>query len=105
MLLLLGVTSGSPVASVGVEKSTDEPGEVASFDGIPGVGQEAVGDGKPLEDLRWGDLHFRKISLAGTQEWHRAGRSVSTGGTEAGTSMLKRVAQSRGRRVRINRTW
>lgn len=50
MLLSLGVTSGSPVASVGVEKSTDEAGEAASLDAIPGVGQEAVGDGKPLED-------------------------------------------------------
>lgn len=31
-----------------------------------------MGDGKPLEDLRWGDLHFRKISLAGTQEGQSA---------------------------------
>lgn len=37
---------------VGVEKSTDQVGEVASLDAIPRVGHKAVGNGKPPEGLR-----------------------------------------------------
>ena len=54
-----------PEPGGGVEQSTDEAGEVASLDALPGAGPEA--DGKPLEGVRWGHLRLRKMPLAGTQ--------------------------------------
>lgn len=52
-----------------VEESTVEAGEVVSLGAIPGVGHETVGDGKPWK-VQGGGI-FKKMPLAGTQEWHR----------------------------------
>ena len=61
--------SGSPGAwpIVGGRGEPREAGEAASLDAVLGVGHKTVGDGKPLEGLRWGHLRFRKIPLARVQ--------------------------------------
>lgn len=72
---------------MGVEENADAAREEASIDAIPG--DEAVGDGKPLQGLRCGVYTSeRSCGMCTRNGLERAGRSASSGRTEGGTLML-----------------
>lgn len=78
-------------------------GEVASIDAIPG--DEAVGDGKPLEGLRWWGCTLQNIPVACARgmAWREQEGQLAVG--DRRRDFDARVAESRGRRGQVNRTW